>query len=92
MELNKLKLAEKIFSKIHIGKNCGNCPEYRVHEETLKESRSETYLSDVISEKGTLGHRRVQVGLMLRGAMFANGILCNSEAWHNITNKKHRRT
>ena len=25
---------------------------------------------------------------MLRDAMFANGILCNSEAWHNIT-KKH---
>ena len=34
------------------------------------------------------GHRRVHVGLMLRDAMFANGILCNSEAWHNIT-KKH---
>ena len=38
------------------------------------------------------GHRRVQVGLMLRYAMFANGILCNSEAWHNITKKTHRRT
>ena len=34
------------------------------------------------------GHRRVQVGLMLRDAMFANGILCNSEAWHDIK-KKH---
>ena len=33
------------------------------------------------------GHRRAQVGLMLRDAMFANGILCNSEAWHTITNK-----
>ena len=33
------------------------------------------------------GHRRVQVGLMLRDAMFTNGILCNSEAWHNITKK-----
>ena len=34
------------------------------------------------------GHRRVQVGLMLRDAMFVNGILLNSEAWHGIT-KKH---
>ena len=34
------------------------------------------------------GHRRVQVGIMLREAMFANGILCNAEALHNIT-KKH---
>ena len=41
-----------------------------------------TLLSDM-----PFGHRRVQVGLMLRDAMFANGILCNSEAWHNITNK-----
>ena len=33
------------------------------------------------------GHRRVQVGLMLRDAMFVNGILLNSEAWHGITKK-----
>ena len=31
------------------------------------------------------GHRRIEVGLMLRDAMFVNGILTNSEAWHNIT-------
>ena len=34
------------------------------------------------------GHRRVEVGLLLRDAMFVNGILCNSEAWHSIK-KKH---
>ena len=33
------------------------------------------------------GHRRVQVGLMLRDAMFVNGILCNAEVWHNISRK-----
>ena len=43
MELNKLKLTEKIFSKIHVGKKCDKCPEYRVHEEALKESHSEKY-------------------------------------------------
>ena len=36
------------------------------------------------------GHRRVEVGLMLRDAMFVNGILYYSEAWHSIK-KKHRR-
>ena len=34
------------------------------------------------------GCRRVEVGLMLRNAMFVNGILCNSEVWHSIS-KKH---
>ena len=34
------------------------------------------------------GYRRVQVGLMLRDAMFVNGVLCNSEVWHSIS-KKH---
>ena len=29
--------------------------------------------------------RRIEVGLMLRYAMFVNGILTNSEAWHSIT-------
>ena len=33
------------------------------------------------------GHRRVEVGLMLRDAMFVNGVLTNSEAWHSITKK-----
>ena len=32
-------------------------------------------------------HRRVKVGLMLRDAMFVNGIVCNSEAWHSIPKK-----
>ena len=115
MELNKLKLASKKCAKIHIGKKSNNCPPYKIHEESLKESYAEKYLGDIICEKGTLdetikqrklkgysyiseirallsdmpfGHRRVQVGLMLRDAMFANGILCNAEAWHNIS-KKH---
>ena len=33
------------------------------------------------------GHRRIEVGIMLRHAMFVNGILTNSEAWHSITNQ-----
>ena len=114
MELNKLKLATHKCGKIHIGKKCNNCPKLYVHGEEMKESKSEKYLGDVISEDGTLdetiksrklkgysyiseirallsdmpfGHRRVEVGLMLRDAMFVNGILCNSEAWHAILEK-----
>ena len=34
------------------------------------------------------GKRKTEVGLMLREAMFINGVLYNSEAWHGIT-KKH---
>ena len=33
-------------------------------------------------------HRRVQVGLMLRDAMFVSGILLNLEVWHSMT-KEH---
>ena len=33
------------------------------------------------------GNRRVEVGMMLRDAMFVNGILTNSEAWHSISKK-----
>ena len=117
MELNKLKLASHKCAKIHIGKQNQPCPEYKIHEEKLQNSKAEKYLGDVISENGTLdetihqrklkgysyiaeirallsdmpfGHRRVEVGLLLRDAMFVNGILCNSEAWHSIK-KKHRR-
>ena len=35
----------------------------------------------------TLGHWRIESGLRLRQAMFINGTLFNSEAWHGITKK-----
>ena len=33
-----------------------------------------------------LGKYRVEIGLKLRQAMFLNGVLFNSEAWHAVTN------
>ena len=33
------------------------------------------------------GKRQIEIGIMLRNAMFVNGVLCNSEAWHAITEK-----
>ena len=34
-----------------------------------------------------LGVYRVEIGLQLRQAMFLNGVLFNSEAWHNVADK-----
>ena len=114
MEMNKLKLATHKCGKIHVGKKSSECPTLKVHEEVMKDSDSEKYLGDIISNKGTLdmtikdrklkgysyiseirallsdmpfGHRRIEVGLMLRDAMFVNGILTNSEAWHSISDQ-----
>ena len=33
------------------------------------------------------GHRRVEVDIMLRNAMFVTGFLCNSEVWNSISKK-----
>ena len=54
MELNKLKLAANKCAKLHIGKNKINCPITKVHVEALKNSKSEKYLGDIISENGSL--------------------------------------
>ena len=116
MEAYKFNLAHKKCSKIHIGKKCKKCPNLYVHEDQMKESQSETYLGDVISEDGKLdatingrkikafsyrseirallsdmpfGKRRLEIGLMLRDAMFVNGVICNSEVWHSISKKTY---
>ena len=34
-----------------------------------------------------LGHWKIEAGLRLRQAMFINGILFNSEAWHRVSRK-----
>ena len=34
-----------------------------------------------------LSYWKIQTGLLLRQAMLVNGILFNTEAWHNISNK-----
>ena len=46
-----------------------------------------SYISEIraLLSDMAFGHRRVEVGRILRDAMFVNGILCNSEAWHNIS-------
>ena len=41
----------------------------------------------VITNEIPLSHWRIKAGLLLRQAMLVNGIMFNSEAWHNITDK-----
>ena len=44
-----------------------------------------------ILEEIPLGSYRMEIGLSLRQAMLLNGILYNSEAWHNLKEKEIRR-
>ena len=48
-----------------------------------------SYISEIraLLSDMPFGHRRIEVCLMLRDAMFVNGILTNSEAWHSISEK-----
>ena len=58
-------------------------------EETIKDRKNKgySYISEIraLLSDMPFGHRRIEVGMMLRDAMFVNGILTNSEAWHSIT-------
>ena len=46
-----------------------------------------SYVSEIgaILSEFPFGNKKIQVGLMLREAMFLNGVLHSSEAWHGIS-------
>ena len=52
--------------------------------------RAYSYLSEIraLLTDMPIGKRRLQIGLMLREAMFVNGVLSNSGAWSSI-NQNH---
>ena len=56
------------------------------HDATMSNriQRAYSYLSEIraLLTDMPFGKRRLQIGLMLRDAMFVNGVLCNSESWH----------
>ena len=60
-------------------------------DETIKDRKLKgySYISEIraLLSDMPFGHRRIEIGLILRDAMFANGLLCNSEVWHSITQK-----
>ena len=46
METEKLTLSHKKCYQIHIGNSVENCPQLKVHNETMKKSDTEKYLGD----------------------------------------------
>ena len=58
------------------------------HGSTINERilRAYSYLSEIraLLTDMPFGKKRLQIGLMLRDAMFINGVLFNSEAWHSV--------
>ena len=50
-------------------------------------SKAWSYVSEIgaILSEFPFGNKKIQVGLMLREAMFLNGVLHSSESWHGIT-------
>ena len=54
MELEKLKLSETKYHKLHIGNNHINYPGVKVHESPMNESNMETYLGDQIHNSGKI--------------------------------------
>ena len=60
-------------------------------DETINDRirRAYSYLAEIraLLTDMPFGKRRVQIGLLLRDAMFVNGVLFNSEAWYNIQEK-----
>ena len=61
------------------------------HDATMSNriQRAYSYLSEIraLLTDMPFGKRRLQIGLMLRDAMFVNGVLFNSEAWSSINHK-----
>ena len=54
IELKKLTLSQKKCSKIHIGKGNPTCPQLKVHEEKMKESKQEKYMGDQLHSSGKI--------------------------------------
>ena len=89
----ELKVHEEVMKESHAEKYLGDViSEDGTLDENIKvrKLKGYSYISEIraLLSDMPFGHRRVEVGLMLRNAMFVNGILCNSEAWHSIS-KKH---
>ena len=63
IELKKLTFSHSKCSKIHIGRQTGDCPQLKVHEAPMKESKQEKYLGDFINSSG-----RIKVTIQERAA------------------------
>ena len=52
IELEKLTLSSSKSKNVHIGKGNTECHMLRVHEENMKQSKSEKYLGDIVDKSG----------------------------------------
>jgi hypothetical protein len=63
--------------------------------QTVEERRGKGFaiVNEILAilEEVPLGKYKMEIGLKLRQAMLLNGVLFNSEAWHNVTDKEMRR-
>ena len=59
---------------------------------TIEERKSKGYaiVAEILAilDEIPLGQYKMEIGLKLRQAMLINGVLFNSEAWHDVTNKE----
>ena len=66
-------------------------------DETISDRKFKgySYISEIraLMSDMPFGNRRIEIGIMLSDAMFANGILTNSEVWHSINQglRKHQK-
>ena len=54
IESKKLRLSKKKCFQVHIGNVHSKCPKLNVHEDVMKESKSEKYFGDVIDNKDSI--------------------------------------
>ena len=54
VESKKLQISHENCSRIYIGNGIKDCLKLKVHENTMKESKSEKYLRDIIKETGNI--------------------------------------
>ena len=65
IESKRLKLSLDKCYQIHIGKGHENCPKLKVHEDNMKEAKSEKYLGGIIDSSGSIQatiERRISKG------------------------------
>ena len=54
IELKKLTFSSKKCSKIHVGKQTTSCPDLKVHDSRMKNSKQEKYLGDQLNHTGKI--------------------------------------
>ena len=54
IELKKLTLSNRKCRRIHIGTKSYACPDFKIHDDKMKDSTEEKYLGDLINTTGNI--------------------------------------